>query len=221
MPKRKLVQMRNQVGRYPSKFHLERFNNDRVAFWLNLGLLAQFWNYFHYSLSIAIIILQRHLGFFLSLMVSSVVAWSSFSYSWEGGWTHYWCRGRCRLQKWVNVYSSLQITIFPRSFALDMRLWKWCTSLWLLTYISESLYVLVFIFLAYGAKIDVMSHWLSFECQYMSFKEEWPHKGGMLSCEPWHLKIEEKYVNDNTCTIILYMWIFCNEKKKHVQLWVI
>jgi hypothetical protein len=53
------------------------------------------------------------------------------------------------------------------SFAIDTRIWEWCTRLWLLNYLSEILHFLVFICVALYVKIDVVSQQLSFESSYM------------------------------------------------------
>ena len=50
---------------------------------MNLGLLAHFLNYFHHLPLIARINSQHYLGFFLSLMISSVASYDIFSYKCE------------------------------------------------------------------------------------------------------------------------------------------
>ena len=93
--------MHNQVGYHPSKFQLDHYINEReIAFWMNLGLLTQFWNYFHHSPSITRISSQHCLGFFLSVLVTIVV-----SYNCEGflcPWEHY------QREKRLNVIALLQ-----------------------------------------------------------------------------------------------------------------
>ena len=64
----------------------------------------------------------------------------------KGKWTNYSFIGRSRLQNWVYVYTYLQVIVSSCVFFFkDKRFWKWWTRMWLLTDISESLYVLVFI----------------------------------------------------------------------------
>jgi len=62
---------------------------------------------------------------------------------------------------YVNLLKSL---FSMHSFAIDMKLWKWCTRLWLLTYVSEFVWS-CFYFLKLCVKIDVVNHWLNFESQ--------------------------------------------------------
>ena len=79
------------------------------------------------------------------------------------------------------IYFSSHHCFSRCNFATDMRLWKRCTRLWLSTYTSESLYVIVFIYLTFCVKIDVVNHQaIEIPCHYHPYDIGNPLKDSKL-----------------------------------------